>query len=144
MICHNAFSYIDFSLMIKLFQWSFILCDVYHMMTSWLSRKCVIMKYICLLIIIDESQVNSMIVCIIFCLITSFALTWYMWVTHFNLKFNWTFKTLIFNFELIWCFISFISTFILNHLKIFVKWINSCFVIKNLMSCVFDHCSHLS
>ncbi len=141
MICHNAFSCIDFSLMFKLFWWSFILCDVYHMMTSWLSKERVIAKYICLLIIIDESQVNLMIVCMIFCLITSFALTWY---THFSLKFNWTLKTLIFDFKLIWCFISFTSTFILNHLEVLVKWINLCFVIENLMSCIFDHYLHLS
>ncbi len=144
MICCNALSCTDFSLTFRLFQWSFTLCNVYHMMTSWLSRKCVIMKYICLLIILDESQVNSMIVCMIFCLITSFALTWYMWITYFSLKFSWTLKTLIFDFKSIWCFISFTSTFILNHLEVLVKWINSCFVIKNLMSCIFDHCSHLS
>ncbi len=144
MICHNAFSCTDLNLMFKLFQWFFTLCDVYHMMTSWLSRKCVIMKYICLFIIIDESQVDSMIVCMIFCLITSFALTWCMWVAHFSLKFNWTFKILISDFELIWCFINSTSTFILNHLKVLVKWISLCFVVKNLMLCIFDHCLHLS
>ena len=144
MICCNALSCTDFSLMFRFFQWLFILCDMYHMMTSWLSRKCIITKYICFLVVIDEFQVNSMIVCMIFYLITSFALTWCMWVTHFNLKFNWTFKILIFNFESIWCFINFTSTFILNHLKILVKWISSCFVFKNLISCVFDHCLHLS
>ncbi len=143
MICHNALSYIDFNLMFRLFQWFFILCDVYHMMTLWLSRERVIAKYICLLVIIDESQVNLMIVCMIFCLITSFALIWHMWVTHFSLKFSWTFKTLMFDFKLIWCFISFTLTFILNHLEVFIKWINSCFVIKNLMSCIFNHCLHL-
>ena len=131
MICHNALSCTDFSLTFRLFQWSFTLCDVYHMMTSWLSRKCVITKYIYLFIVIDKSQVNSMIICMIFCLIISFALIWCMWITHFSLKFNWTFKTLISDFELIWCFINFTSTFVLNHSKIFIKWINSCFVIKN-------------
>ncbi len=143
-ICCNAFSCINFSLMFKLFQWSFTFYDVYHMMTSWLSRKYIIAKYIYLLVITDKSQVNSMIVCMIFCLITSFASTWCMWITHFSLKFNWILKTLIFNFKLIWCFINFTSTFMLNHLKILIKWINSCFVIKNLMSCVFNHCLHLS
>ncbi len=144
MICCNAFSCIDFSLTFKFFQWSFILCDVYHMMTSWLSRERIIAKYICLLIVIDESQVDLMIVCMIFCLITSFASTWCMWVTHFSLKFSWTLKILMFDFKSIWCFISFTSTFILNHLKILIKWISSCFVFENLMSCIFDYCSHLS
>ncbi len=144
MICHNAFSCTDLSLTFKLFQWSFIFYDVYHMITSWLSKERVIAKYICLLIIINELQVNSMIVCMIFCLITSFASTWCMWITHFSLKFSWTLKILISDFKLIWCFINFTSTFILNHLEVFIKWINLCFVIKNLMSCVFDHCLHLS
>jgi len=144
MICCNAFSCINLSLMFRFFQWSFTLCDVYHMMTLWLSRKCIIAKYICLLIIIDESQVNLMIVCMIFCLITSFASTWCMWVAHLNLKFSWTLKILIFDFKSIWCFVSFTLTFILNHLEVFIKWINLCFVIKNLMSCVFNHCLHLS
>ena len=144
MICCNAFSCIDLSLMFRSFQWFFTFCDMYHMMTSWLSRKHIITKYICFFIVINESQVNSMIVCMIFCLITSFALTWCMWITHFSLKFSWTFKTLIFDFKSIWCFISFTLTFILNHLKIFIKWINSCFIFKNLMLYVFDHCLHLS
>ncbi len=143
MIYCNILSCINLSLMLKFFQWSFILCDVYHIMTLWLSRECVITKYICLLIIIDELQVDSMIICMIFCLITSFALTWCMWITHFSLKFSWTFKTLISDFKSIWCFINFTSTFILNHLKVLVKWISLCFVIKNLMSCVFDYCLHL-
>ncbi len=143
MICHNALSCTDFSLMFRLFQWSFTLWNVYHMMTSWISKECIITKYICLLIIIDESQVNLMIVCMIFCLITSFALIWCMWITHFSLKFSWTFKILISDFKLIWCFISFTSTFILNYLEILIKWINLCFVIKNLMSYIFNHCLHL-
>ncbi len=130
--------------MFRLFWWSFTLCDVYHMMTSWLSRERIITKYICLFIVIDESQVDLMIVCMIFCLITSFASTWCMWITHLSLKFSWTLKTLISDFKSIWCFINFTSTFILNYLKVLVKWINSCFVIENLMSCIFDHCSHLS
>ena len=144
MICRNALSCTDFSLMFRFFRWSFVLCDVYHMTTSWLSKERVITKYICFLVIIDESQVNSMIVCMIFCLITNFASTWCMWIAHFSLKFSWTFKILIFDFKSIWCFINFTSTFILNHLEVLVKWISSCFVIENLMSCVFDHYSHLS
>ncbi len=103
MICHNVLSCTDFSLTFRSFQWFFTLCDMYYMMTSWLSRECIIAKYICFLVVIDKSQVDSMIVCMIFCLITSFASTWCMWVTHFSLKFNWTFKTLIFDFESIWC-----------------------------------------
>ncbi len=142
MICHNALSCTDFSLMFRSFWWFFIFCNMYHMMTSWLSREFIIAKYICFLVIIDESQVDSMIVCMIFCLITNFALTWCMWVTHLSLKFSWTLKTLISDFESIWCLINSTLTFILNHLKILVKWINSCFVFENLMSCVFDHCLH--
>ncbi len=144
MICCNALSYTDLSLMFRFFWWLFTLCDMYHMMTSWLSRKCIIAKYICFLVVIDESQVDSMIVCMIFCLITSFASTWCMWVVHFSLKFSWTLKILIFDFKLIWCFIDFTLTFILNYLEILVKWISSCFVFKNLMLCIFDHCLHLS
>ncbi len=136
MICCNAFSCTDFSLMFKSFWWFFTFCNMYHMMTSWLSKECIIAKYIYFLVIIDESQVNSMIICMIFCLITSFALTWCMWITHFSLKFSWILKTLIFNFKSIWCFINFTSTFILNHLEIFIKWINLCFVFENLMSYV--------
>ncbi len=144
MICCNAISCTDLNLTFRSFWWFFTFCDMYHMMTSWLSRECIITKYICFLIVIDESQVNSMIVCMIFCLITSFASTWCMWITYFSLKFNWTFKTLIFDFELIWCFINSTLTFILNHLKILVKWINLCFIFENLISCIFDHCLHLS
>ncbi len=82
MICHNTLSCTDLSLTFRFFWWSLILCDVYHMMTLWLSKERVTAKYICLLIIIDESQVDSIIVCMIFCLITSFASTWCMWVAH--------------------------------------------------------------
>ncbi len=86
MICCNAFSCTDFSLTFRSFQWFFILCNMYHMMISWLSKEHVIAKYICFFVVIDEFQVDSMIVCMIFCLITSFTLTWYCNFSSFVMK----------------------------------------------------------
>ena len=135
----KIFSYITFNLKMIFFRLSLTSNGVYHTTISWINIDFSMIIYFCLLIASEMLQIKLSIMLTALCLFINFIFIWWRCDLHLNLKFNWIFNILKSVFALIRRFFNIMLMFMLYLLKVFEKWINSCFRSLNLKSCLFAH-----